>query len=409
MTLPLGSRELGEQAGLLADAADHLRRERAASYAEADLLPGTGFTGLSADAALRALTTAAGGWTPTILALSRAAEVLRLAASLQLDLEAVLSRLTVLAGPRLDVSAPVVLLLGWLHASGELLDAMTATSLLALRHGDGASVDPPAGWGEDRAAELQAAHDLYYDAASPRVRELADAHGLTLLQLPEVGFVAAAADPPTLAASTHLITHVPGVGSLDPGSWDSHVSQARDMAAAVDGEGGGVGVVWLGYQAPPTVLHGGDSFPARRGAVDLASFQHQLGLRFPDAARTVVGYSYGSVVVGYSAHPRTGGLSADDVVFVGSPGTGARHASELQLLSQDPRVHAVTVAGDPISLATGPLAGVHGVDPTSPGFGANVWEIDAGVMGDHSWYFRAGPDSTSAFLDAFGKEVGPRP
>ena len=405
MTLPLCARELGEQAELLIDAAGRLHRERATSCAEADLLPATGFTGLSADAALHALTSAAGGWTPTILALTRAAEVLRLSASLQLDLEAALSRLTVFAGPRLDVSAPAIILLGWLHASGELLDAMTATSLIALRHGGSASVDPPAGWEEDRAAELQAGHALLYDAASPRVRELADAHGLTLLQLPEVGFVAAAADPPTLAASAHIITHVPGVGSLDPDGWDSHVSQARDMAAAVDG----VGVVWLGYEAPPTVLHGGDSFPARRGAVDLASFQHQLGLRFPDAAKTVVGYSYGSVVVGYSAHPRTGGLSADDVVFVGSPGTGARHASELRLLGEDPRVHAVTVAGDPISLATGPVAGVHGVDPASPGFGANVWEIDAGTIGDHSWYFRTGPDSTSEFLDAFGKEVGHRP
>ncbi len=405
LSLPLSSRELAEQAALLADAAGLLRLEHATSVAEAEQLPPTGFTGPAADAALHALTVTAGGWTPAVTGLARASEVLRLASSLQLDLEELASRLVALAAPRLGTDAATVILLGWLQASGELLDAMTATSLIALRQGRGTAVDPPPGWEEDRAGELKAGHDLLYASAPPHLRELVDDHGLTLLQVPEVGFVAAVADPQTLAASRHIVTHVPGVGSLDPAGWAGHVSQARDMAATVDG----VGVVWLGYQAPPTVLHGGDSFPARRGAVDLAGFQHQLDRHFPEAAKTVVGYSYGSVVVGHAAGARTGGLLADDVVFVGSPGTGARHASELRLLGEDPRVHAITVPGDPISLATGPLAGIHGVDPTSSGFGANVWRTDGGTIGDHSWYFRTGPGDSSEFLDAFGKEVGHRP
>ena len=88
----------------------------------------------------------------------------------------------------------------------------------------------------------------------------------------------------------------------------------------------------------------------------------------------MVGHSYGSTVVGYTAAAR--GLDADDVVFVGSPGVGVRHAGDLGVPAG--HVWAGTARYDPIR-----LAGVggdlwFGPDPSARSFGGNVFGSDPG-------------------------------
>ncbi|HEY2763441.1 MAG TPA: alpha/beta hydrolase [Pseudonocardiaceae bacterium] len=49
----------------------------------------------------------------------------------------------------------------------------------------------------------------------------------------------------------------------------------------------------------------------------------------PPSHNTVLGHSYGSTVVGYAARDHR--IVADDVIFVGSPGVGVEHATDLHL------------------------------------------------------------------------------
>ncbi|WP_307600895.1 alpha/beta hydrolase [Nocardiopsis listeri] len=80
------------------------------------------------------------------------------------------------------------------------------------------------------------------------------------------------------------------------------------------------------------------------------------------------------------------------MVLVGSPGTNAQHASELGFLPEN--VHASTAKNDGI---TGLTDLTHGADPTSPEFGATVFESNEGSEGGqrplgaaHSEYFKDG-------------------
>lgn len=84
---------------------------------------------------------------------------------------------------------------------------------------------------------------------------------------------------------------------------------------------------------------------------------------------------------------------ADDVVFVGSPGTDAATASELRA-----RTWASTNAHDPIGTTTGPGGGIHGPDPSSAAFGATPLPGANRLPGDHSSYFE-----DPAFLRGLGR------
>src|SRR5205823_1739984 len=79
---------------------------------------------------------------------------------------------------------------------------------------------------------------------------------------------------------------------------------------------------------------------------EAALHRFQAGLRAthtgPRSHNTVVGLSYGTTVVGLTGHAY--GLDADDIVLLGSPGTGVAHAADLGL---DPgHVWASTAAHD---------------------------------------------------------------
>ncbi|WP_190318396.1 hypothetical protein [Nocardiopsis listeri] len=87
--------------------------------------------------------------------------------------------------------------------------------------------------------------------------------------------------------------------------------------------------------------------------------------------------------------------NADEIVLVGNSGTSAQHASELRFPPAN--VHATTAKNDGI---TGLTDLTHGTGPTSPEFGATVFESNEGSEGGqwplgaaHSEYFQEGNDS----------------
>lgn len=383
----------GEQ---VATAREELLGERAA-------LAGTEFAGSAAEAALRSLAVAAEEYRGPALMIAGVVDTLGTAAELQRRLDEV-TLVVVAALDRVTAFSPSgQLLLNSLRAMGQALDMACARQIDALC---GESLPAPdQGWADFPAEPIDAIHEYLLLSAPEHVVELVHRHpDLRLLETPEGGLVAAVGD---LTAAESVTTFVAGVSSSDPAGWSRQIDHTRSLAAAA----GGAGVVWLGYLAPPYVPAGIDPRPATAGGAALAEFQRELARRYPEQHRVVVGYSYGSVVAGAAASEENGGLAADDLVLVGSPGVGVNQAADLVLDSADPQVHAATAAGDPIALSTTPLGGVHGPDPAGRGFGAQVWELPG--WGDHGSYFRGpapesgetpGPGDTE-FLREFSRVI----
>ena len=116
----------------------------------------------------------------------------------------------------------------------------------------------------------------------------------------------------------------------------------------------------------------------------MAYTQHTTRIR---ADITVLGHSYGSVVVGEAAS-HGDGLAVDDVITAGSPGMSVNTAWDLHL---DPRhVWAGGAADDPMTGGPGSIPGVHDNEPTDQDFGANRYHVDTS---GHSGYWE--PDSVS--------------
>ena len=143
-------------------------------------------------------------------------------------------------------------------------------------------------------------------------------------------------------------------------------------------------VVWLGYDAPENVdLVAARSDRAFVGAGDLAALTQIL----PRGVRTtLIGHSYGSVVVGHAASR----ARADHVVLLGSPGVDMATAADLRTPST---VWAATGSRDPIRFVPSVrIADIgHGADPTSPAFGARTFAT--GTIPGHDGYYL--PGSTS--------------
>lgn len=176
-------------------------------------------------------------------------------------------------------------------------------------------------------------------------------------------------------------------------------------------------ILWLGYDAPDEVqpFHDGDNEGwepgassekyAMNAADDLSSFVE--GLRATDqgdANLTMSGHSYGSTTIGVAA--RENGLDVDNMIFVGSPGTGVDHASDLGIDSGN--VWASLNEGDVIGYARDVEIGsdhgalvpglsdedmIHGTDPTSEEFGGQTFHSEQGdgnAIEDHGAYYHEG-------------------
>ncbi|MFD4674588.1 alpha/beta hydrolase [Lentzea sp. NPDC058450] len=121
----------------------------------------------------------------------------------------------------------------------------------------------------------------------------------------------------------HLAVAVPGTTSdLTSFSTDQALNLSEKMGPD------GAAIQWLGYDAPAAALgQVNDPAQAIEGGRLLAADVEGYRVANPNAHVTVIGHSYGSTVVGYSAMDN--GLKADDIAFVGSPGVGASNVSQL--------------------------------------------------------------------------------
>ncbi|MER6300420.1 alpha/beta hydrolase [Kitasatospora sp. NPDC001539] len=207
--------------------------------------------------------------------------------------------------------------------------------------------------------------------------------------------------------SQHTAVFVPGTGTVlsgVPGQMD-HIRRLQKAAEAEAKHGDNVAVVsWLGYETPEW----GDASVAftdrgDAGAPDLRNFTKGLRVAEGDSGvcshLTVMAHSYGTYVVGAAA--RDGGVNADDILALGSPGMGVDKASELNI---DPKhVWVGTARDDFIREVAGDLSGRA---PQNMYFGAQNIQIDTS---GHGGYWDTGPGAASESLRNQGRIIAGRP
>ncbi|XVV13517.1 alpha/beta hydrolase [Actinoplanes sp. CA-131856] len=239
---------------------------------------------------------------------------------------------------------------------------------------------------------LAALSDRLADGDGPRAY-------LLRLDLAGEGRAVVALGDPDRAAN--VLTQVPGM-TADLASFGGELSRAERVATRAAELGPRVAssaVLWLDYDAPDFVDEAARPRQAEAAAPVLRRFQEGLraGHEGPPARQTVLGHSYGSLVVGRAAAGP--GIDADSVVFVGSPGVGVDSASDLhprsgEVWSSTARndvIQWAAVAPDGLArdLATAgavPVVGPwlafgrpeddlwFGRNPSDPGFGARVFD-----------------------------------
>ncbi|WP_327705903.1 alpha/beta hydrolase family protein [Streptomyces decoyicus] len=188
----------------------------------------------------------------------------------------------------------------------------------------------------------------------------------------------------------HTAVLVPGTNA-DLSGTDGQINridklQESAMGTSTSGAEGEVATItWLGYDAPEFPDGSGvdDTDRAEAGADDLRRFvQGTRAAHQGDEPShlTVIGHSYGSTTVGAAA-AQDGGLGADDIVAVGSPGMTVDRAEDLHM---DPKhVYVGASHDDPIvkhfaNLTLGP-------NPADREFGATPMPVND--HGDHSSYW----------------------
>ncbi|GAA0440484.1 hypothetical protein Aca07nite_28820 [Actinoplanes capillaceus] len=198
--------------------------------------------------------------------------------------------------------------------------------------------------------------------------------------------------------ASHILTHVPGMTS-DLASLGGELTRAERVAVRAGELDPGrttSAVLWLGYDAPDFLHEAFSTRQAVDGSAGLRRFQESLRVTHdgPPAHQTLLGHSYGSLVVGTAA--ATEGLAADRLVFVGSPGVGVDSAAGLkvpadQIWSTTSRTDVIQYAAvSPRELLI-PDLGLpdrshelwFGRSPVDTGFGGRVFasQADAGHLG----------------------------
>jgi hypothetical protein len=195
-----------------------------------------------------------------------------------------------------------------------------------------------------------------------------------------------------LATATRIAVLVPGsdttVADFDRGlggvQQRAPAWQARQLLAA--SRPGTAVVAWLGYETPKGIGRAAiRSEWAEAGATSLVRFIDGIVAQCPRATITVIGHSYGTVVLGHAASRLPAAVT--DLIALGSPGMDVSRASGLH-------THARVWAGsDPtdwtLRLPEIRILGAgHGVNPTAPSFGALPLRV--GDAAGHDGYFVSG-------------------
>ena len=211
-----------------------------------------------------------------------------------------------------------------------------------------------------------------------------------------------------VGSASSIAVLVGGAGT-SVGNFDLQLQRARSLHAAGSHPPVGVStdssddqpsiavVAWLGYDAPGPVgeiTHLGNIGEVGRmeSAIDggrrLRAFVSELDRR-ADAEITLVGHSYGSIVVARAARANP---LVDRVVVLGSPGLGVDNVADLDL---DPRTafFAGGARSDPVSHVQW-----FGTDPSSQRFGSTPFDA-TGPSGDSRTIADA---SAAALLEGLG-------
>lgn len=214
--------------------------------------------------------------------------------------------------------------------------------------------------------------------------------------------------------SRNVSAYVPGLGTkLNSDFADDTVRRALQTAkGAQQYDPSSASIAWLGYDAPgfKDVMSTTD---ANNGAPSYSSFMDgvQATNEHKNPHITAIGHSYGSLTVGTAAREHGGIPGVDDIILLGSPGTGAQSASELNI-GKD-HVFVGSADNDPVTylppkkdflgpFLTGPPEYGDdqiwfGRDPASKDFGAirmesgdgplPLWMSGDGPTPAHSGYF----------------------
>ncbi|GAA4897565.1 alpha/beta hydrolase family protein [Stackebrandtia albiflava] len=209
--------------------------------------------------------------------------------------------------------------------------------------------------------------------------------------------VVAVGNPDT---ADNVFTSVPGTGASVPtiggdlGRVDRMVFDANQR----DPEASTAGILWLGYDAPDAINNAASTSYADGAAPALREFQQGLEVvqGGPDAANnTLFGHSYGTTVIGHTA--TSGGVAADQMIFVGSPGVGADHASDMGIGAEN--VYATTAPNDIIHVVPD-ASWAHNTAPVKEEFGAQVFDTpryDGSRIAAHSGYWDDGNPARTHF------------
>ncbi|WP_051055306.1 MULTISPECIES: alpha/beta hydrolase [Kitasatospora] len=232
--------------------------------------------------------------------------------------------------------------------------------------------------------------------------------------------------------ATDVVSYVPGLGTKIGGAGGGDADRAKDLwtaSKAADPSKDVASITWIGYDAPQLEGATLDSLAvagterAERGGASYQTFVQGLRATHEGepAHMTALGHSYGSFTVGQAAQ-RPGGLPVDDIILVGSPGTGAQRADQLGI---DPKhVWVGAAENDPVThLPSGAEStgmGVGGYIGAAAGAGFGPLGLITGavvgggggygvghLVDEHELWFGQDPASREFGGNRFAVEPGP--
>lgn len=211
---------------------------------------------------------------------------------------------------------------------------------------------------------------------------------LYLSYLDEDGKMAFSLDDPDHSDNTAVLLRPAGHNGDEFGYAKPTMEQLRQLAL-VTAPGSRTSVsFWGAYQQPQSMVQA--IFPqfAQDGAAGVRAYHEGLRATHEGSSAhiTTIGHSYASVLAGHSAGDG-GALNTDDIVFMGSWGTGVGHSSELRLTGVEPEnggehVFSTISASDHVHL----MPGTHGPEPSDQDFGARVFESESIIPGSYNAY-----------------------
>ncbi|WP_395292198.1 alpha/beta hydrolase [Kitasatospora hibisci] len=202
--------------------------------------------------------------------------------------------------------------------------------------------------------------------------------------------------------ATHTSVFVPGTNTELPGvpGQIDRVRQLQGYGKRFAKAGETVSVIsYLGYDTPEHILKAGNPMRGLDAADDMRRFSQGLRVAHgePKTHLSYIAHSYGSFAAGV-ADSEKGGLQADDIVTLGSPGMGVLVADQLTV---NPDHLWVGEATDDATRLAGGFS--LGPSPHITGFGGNNIKIDTTGHGGY-W-----DDNTESVLNQGRIIAGQKP